>query len=354
MQTITQRRAAVGAGVAALGAALAMTPAIALAQDDTSAAVGSGQTMLKLDAGTAKVLTDNEIAVSLVSPAKNSKSGLTFPVRSGGSSLDPKSYAGTLNHTGGLRFRAGGKTLVLKNFRVSVGSKATLNAQINNGARATIISLSLSRAKVKRTGLDTSVSGIAASLNATGAKALNAYFGVQLFTKGLKLGTVRSEAKFSEIVFDGGATDLALDGGTLAAVVGLGVTPGIIAPATLAGTTASFPITGGKVNAKTLAGSITHSGGLSLAAGATRVELTDFDIQLPSLLAKIGGGTPTAILDLDASAAKVAVSGRNVTVSGVVAKINTAAAGALGGAFNTTAITAGTTLGVATVKGEAR
>lgn len=337
-----------------LGAAAALlaAPAAAQAQAPTTADVAGGQTMLKLDAGTAKVLKQNKISLGLVSPAKAKSSGLTFPVDTKGSALDPKTYAGTLNHKGGISIKAGGKTLRLTNFRVSVGASSSLTARVNNGSRATIISLSTKKAKITRPGLGTDVSGIVASLNATGAKALNSYFGVKLFKKGLKLGTVRSQATYSQIVFAGGQTDLALDGGTLTALTGLGVTPGIVAPATLAGTTASFPITGGKVDAKSLEGSITHSGGISLTAGATKVELTNFDIQLPKLLVQVNGGTPAPAVDLDASNAKVTVDGRNVTVSGVVAKVNAAGASALSGAFKTTVPQV--TLGVATVKGQAR
>lgn len=351
MTSTTIRRATASAAALGVAAALAAAPG-AQAQSATSAAVASGQTMLRLDAGTAKVLQQNKIRVGLISPAKNSRSGLTFPVAASGSALDPRTYAGTLNHRGGITFRAGGKTLRLTNFRVTVGSRSSLNAQINGGARATIISLNTRNAKITRSGINTGASGIVASLNGTGATALNRYFGVKLFKSGLRLGTVRSEAKFGEIVFAGGQTDLALDAGTLAALQGLGVAPGIIAPATLAGTTASFPITGGKVNARTLAGSITHSGGISLTAGATRVELTNFDIQLPKLLLQVNGGGPAAAVDLDASNAQVRVSGRNVTVGNVVAKVNAAGASALSGAFRTTVPEVA--LGVATVRGQAR
>lgn len=351
MTTTTLRRTAASAAAIGVAATLAAAPG-AQAQSSTSADVASGQTMLRLDRGTARVLKANAISVSLISPAKSGRSGLTFPVASAGSSLDPKTYAGTLNHRGGLRFRAGGKSLRLTSFRVKVGRQSTLSAVVNGGSRATIITLSTGKAKVRRSSINTSASGIVARLSGTGAKALNSYFGVRLFSKGLTLGTVRSEAKFSEIVFDGGKTELALDGGTLAALGGLGVTPGIIAPATLGGTKASFPITGGKVDAETLSGSITHSGGISLTAGATRVELTNFDIQLPKLLLQVNGGEPAPAVDLDASEAKVTVSGRNVTVRNVVAKVNAAGAGALSSAFGTTVPEV--TLGVATVKGKAR
>lgn len=353
MTTTTIRRTA---AAVATGAAVALAAAPAVqAQASDSAAVASGQTMLRLDAATARVLTQNKIRVGLISPAKNSRSGLTFPVAAAGSAVDPRTYAGVLNHRGGITFRAGGKTLRLTNFRTSIGTSpsSTLSAQVNGGARATIISLNARKARVTRQGaLKVGANGVVASLNRTGATALNRYFGVRLFKPGLRLGTVRSEVTLADIVFSGGSTDLALDSGTLAALQGLGVSPGIVAPATLAGTTASFPITGGKVNARTLAGSIRHSGGISLTAGATRVELTNFDIQLPKLLLQVNGGTPAPAVDLDASNAQVRVAGRNVTVSNVVAKVNAAGASALSSAFGTTVPEV--TLGVATVKGQAR
>lgn len=353
MTSTTIRRTAASAVAIGVAAALAAAPG-AQAQSSTTADVSNGSTTLRLSAVTAKVLKDNKISLGTVNPARSNGLNVTFPVAASGSALDPKTFAGTLNHRGGLTFKAGGKTLRLTNFRVSVGSKSSLNARINNGSRATIISLNTSRAKIVRTGLNTNVAGIVASLNGTGAKALNSYFNVKLFKNGLRLGTVRSQAVYSQVIFQGGQTELALNASTLSTLGTLGLTPGIVAPGTLSGTTASFPITGGKVNTTNLSGSITHSGGISLTAGATRVELLNFDIQAPKLLASVNGTTPAAIIDLDASKAKITVSGRNVTVAGVDAKLSSVGANGLNAAFNTTALSAGIPIGTATVKGQAR
>ena len=65
-----------------------------------------------------------------------------------------------------------------------------------------------------------------------------------------------------------------------------------IAAAPIGGDSLAFPITGGRVNARTYAGSIAHSGGIALSRGATRVELTEFTIGIddtPELTALVGG-----------------------------------------------------------------
>jgi len=130
-----------------------------------------------------------------------------------------------------------------------------------------------------------------------------------------------------------------------------------IAPATvLPSGEISFPITGGRANTSTFAGSITHSGGISLTAGDTVVQLTDFTINVdgdPDLTAVLNGGDRVSILDLDLSALTTDVTGLNITLGGASAGLTAAAAGALSGAFGAP-IPAGFILGKATVKAVAR
>lgn len=82
-------------------------------------------------------------------------------------------------------------------------------------------------------------------------------------------------------------TQVALDKGFLDALTSLGLTPGIVGKATLTGGVLSFPITGGNVDyydpqqayRPYVQGKIDHVGsGISLTAGSTVVELTDFVI----------------------------------------------------------------------------
>jgi hypothetical protein len=118
----------------------------------------------------------------------------------------------------------------------------------------------------------------------------------------------------------------------------------------------AFPITGGRVDAASLAGRVRHSGGIALTRDTTRVELSDFTIVIddtPALTARVGGDR-VEILTLDVSGIARSGSGRTVTVSGVVARLTAVAAQALNQAFGTDAFSEGLVLGTATVNGRAR
>jgi hypothetical protein len=341
------RKSIVVAGVAAAFPLVVAAPAAA---QSTTAAVADGQTMLRLYASTAKALSNAGVRVSLVRPATVGRSGLTFPVTGG--SADPATLAGSVRHSGGIRFRAGGRSVVLRSFIYRVGSRSSyLTARVGN-TRVRILNLDLDRARVSRDGLGTAVRGIRATLTRTAAAALNDAFDVHLFRGGLRIGTVRSEVSYGEVVFAGGETSLALDAGAGAALQSLGITASPLAPST----GLAFAITGGKVNAETLAGTIQHSGGIALTRGATSVELRDFEIAIdetPSLSAAVGSGR-VEILSLDVANITRSVEDRTVTVGNVGLKLTAAAAGALNSAFATTAFTEGLVLGTATVRGEAR
>ncbi len=332
--------------VAAAGVLLAAAPAA-----DAAVSLSGGTTRLTLDKGTAAALGSLGVKVAPTGPATAQGRHVRFPISGG--SIDPASGAGTIRHRGGLRLSAGGKRIVLKNYTVRVGRRITLSARVG-GDRVTVLDLT-GRPRVSRSGFGTNVSGLTARLNRTAARALNAAFGVDAFRKGIPLGTVRVQAEPSQTqLLAQGATALAIDPATLQAIVSLGIAPGVIGPATLDGTTASFPITGGKAALDLSAATVRHSGGISLAKGATSVALTDFDIRVgmgaPQLFAALNGSAEkVAILDLDLAALQPTVQGRSITLGGVVAKLTQGAADALNGAFGTTAFAGGLTLGTATV-----
>jgi hypothetical protein len=161
-----------------------------------------------------------------------------------------------------------------------------------------------------------------------------------------------AEAHAAKVSLGGGATTLKLSSTAAGALQSLGIAPAPIAPAKAAKGGLAFPITGGRVNAKTLAGSIRHSGGLRLSQGATAVALRSFTIRIdkrPDLTAKVGGSR-VSILNLDLSRAKVTIKGKRVTVAGVGATLTKAAAGALNAAFSTDAFKKGLDVGTATVR----
>ena len=331
-----------------LGAVAAM---LVLAAPASAAEISGGTTTLKLDSGTAKALTGAGVSVAPIKPAKAGKRGIAFKITGG--EADPASLAGTINHSGGLRFKAGSTAVRLTKFRVKVGKRSSLSALLG-GKRVTILSLSTKKAKASRPGgFNTTVSGVRATLTRGAARALNRAFGVSLFRKGTKIGTAKVAAKFAETDLARGTTTLALDPGTASALQSLGVQASVIAPGRATAGGLAFPFSGkNTLNLKTLAGTIDHHGGIALTKGSTRVELKDFRIRIdakPDLSAEINGGALTEIVDLDVSGLTKSVSGRTITLGGVKAAINAAAAAALNQAFGTTAFKAGTALGTATV-----
>jgi hypothetical protein len=147
-----------------------------------------------------------------------------------------------------------------------------------------------------------------------------------------------------------GNTTLTLDPGAAAALQSLGVTPGVIAPATAnPDASLSFPITD-SLGQALATGTITHSGGISLTAGATAVDLTNFNINLfhQTLTADVGGSR-VPILTLDLSDAHIGFSDGALTFGPVTASLTETAANALNSAFHVSAFTEGLVLGTATI-----
>lgn len=346
------RGAAIVAGVLAAGALAA--PAAQAQSAPTTASVASGQTMLRLDPAAASALRSLGVSVRLGGGARVGASGLTFPVTGG--TIDPRTLAGTVTHRGSITFRAGNRRLTVTSPTYRIGRTSTLTVRVGS-ARVPLLRLGLGNARVQRDGLGVRASRVTASLTRQAASALNATFRVRAFRAGLRLGTVRTEVQPGQVVFAGGETRLALDAGAASALQSLGISAAPVDPAKAnSDGRLAFPITGGRVNARTLAGSITHSGGIALTRGATRVELRSFTIGIDSspALSALVGSDRVDILSLGVDDITREVEGRDVTVGGVTARLTKAAADALNQAFGTTAFTEGLTLGVAEVAGRAR
>jgi hypothetical protein len=160
-----------------------------------------------------------------------------------------------------------------------------------------------------------------------------------------------AQASGKQLKVKGGATVLKLSPAAAGALKSLGVAAPPIGPARACGARFSFPITGGELDAKTLAGRIRHSGGIRLSAGTTRLELRRFSINIdsqPDLTAKVGGAR-VSILSLDLSKAKVRKGRRLIVVRSVVARLTDRAAQALNATFHVQAFTPGLELGRASV-----
>jgi Htaa len=143
-------------------------------------------TTLVLDPGTAKVLTDNEVKVAPVDPAAPDGDGIGFPITGG--TVDSESLAGTIDHSGGLRFSAGGTNLEVTDFVVD--TKAGTLTATAGGGEIPLLRLDLAGLERSMEGGAIVASGITAALTAEAAQALNDTFKVKLFEKGLAIGDV--------------------------------------------------------------------------------------------------------------------------------------------------------------------
>lgn len=165
----------------------------------------------------------------------------------------------------------------------------------------------------------------------------------------------------------GVSTSVKLDAGFVSALQSLMVTPAPIAPATLDASTGvvSFPITGGNVTyykpggpvEPYVQGTIHHSGGLSLTAGSTKVELTNFTID-PGKSILYGdvtangktAATQTPLFFLDGRTLQpLQTSGNDAILTGTTVSIYPSAATLLDQTFMTQAIKPYFKVGVATI-----
>lgn len=117
-------------------------------------------------------------------------------------------------------------------------------------------------------------------------------------------------------------------------------------------TSFSFPVTGGAVDLTTLAGTISHRGGIkffSLRTGRT-ITISDFviDTRTGTLTARVNRtSTRITVFTLDLSAATVNAAGTTVKVGNIDVRLTAAAAGALNQALGTHVFAGGLDLGTA-------
>jgi hypothetical protein len=166
----------------------------------------------------------------------------------------------------------------------------------------------------------------------------------------------------------GGATRVTLDAGFVKALTSLKVTPAPVGDAKISAKgVASFPITGGNVTyykpgtvSPFVQGKIDHDGsGLSLTAGDTKVELTDFVIDPGAsvLTGKVSVNGEVAaesapLFFLDGStlkALRLASNDKKAILEGTTVKLKQEAADLLNKTFKIDALKAGLVIGVAKI-----
>jgi hypothetical protein len=177
--------------VAALTALLAFAPFASAASDPLS----SGTTTLTLNKGFFKKLKKSGVKVLRVSPGAVKNRTVTLPVSGG--SLDPISGLGTIEQSGGIKFKAGKKTAPV-NTLVLETSTGALNAKV---AGKTMKLASVKGVTVVRNGFGANLSIASMKLTGKAAKQLNKKLGFTGKKKGSKgKGHKRASVSTTKVV----------------------------------------------------------------------------------------------------------------------------------------------------------
>ncbi len=131
-----------------------------------------------------QILAKSGVTIAPIAPA-TAKTSLIFPVSGG--QVAVATLAGTIQHTGGLKFSRNGKSVEMTSFIIDTSSKQ-VTAMVD-GQRVPILDLSL--ASVKRaSGANGTVvaSGITLTVTPQTASILNQGLNVELFQAGLPFG----------------------------------------------------------------------------------------------------------------------------------------------------------------------
>ena len=152
-------------------------------------------------------------------------------------------------------------------------------------------------------------------------------------------------AHASIVTLGGGSTTVNLDAGVVGTLVGAGLSLSPLRTASLAGTTAVFPITGGTIDTDLNTAEILHDGsGLRFQSGGSILDLENFRID-----ASIVPGSESGVLTGDVSGGVSAAGIPLFNIGpGLSLSLTSTAAGALAGVFGLPDLT-GTVIGSAAV-----
>ncbi len=351
---------------AALIALLAFAPFASAASDP----LASGTTTLTLNKGFFKKLKKNDVKVLKVSPGAVKNRTVTLPVSGG--SLDPTTGLGTVNVSGGLKFKHGKKQVPLKNLIFDSTTKFLTGTVGKKQMKiATLNGLSFVR---NGFGVDVGVTKLRLTENA--AKQLNKKLGFSNQSNGSHKRATTSSADSANVVFkknqvtgssasttqpstvavlaQGDATLVPDPTGAFSKFPKHGINPftniSAIAPAQKQGTIPkifyTFPLTGGTLAPNASAGTVNSGGGIQItnpAPGGNTVQFTALGIDFTAktvLADNIINGVlvgHASIADLDLTGATITsdATAKTITVTGAVVKLQAVAAATLNQEFPT-------------------
>ena len=179
----------------ALAAAFAALIALALlalpaqgAERSAAVPVTGGQTLLKLDSGTAAALSDAGISIRATGPAIGPAGSPVFAFPIVGGEVNKKQLSGKIVHSGGLAITAGDTTLVVKRFVIDLDSGLLTARVAGAGVRIPLLRLGAVTGGVNAAPGVLALKGVNVRLTGTAASALNQTFDTDLFERGLLIG----------------------------------------------------------------------------------------------------------------------------------------------------------------------
>ncbi len=344
MTEATQPRLARGTMVpaailaAALIALLAFAPLAAASPDP----VASGTTTLTFNKGFTKALKKAKIKMTAIKPAKVSAKKAELAVTGG--SVDPTNGAGTLTHSGGIKFKSGSKSVNVTAIEVNTETK-TVKAKLKGKSTklATLVGPAFTRE-----GFGVNLTAKSLKLTSAAASSLNKYLAPKPkkskkgkasnskkaakgpFKANMVLGSSASAEQPSTVaVLPGNTMSLATNSDTIGKLKDVEVTLPVTAPTTEPSEgTFNFPITGGTISPVGAGGTVQSSGGLQLLqklqTGPT--EYLETEITLGNVWFDLGAKTLTVEVVAKSTASSALNLGNlgrasiaDVTIPGVTA-----------------------------------
>ncbi|MFT4036351.1 MAG: hypothetical protein QM679_12330 [Patulibacter sp.] len=294
------------------------------------ATAAGGRADLKLGGKTTKILKRAHVKVRVSGGGTATKTKVMLPITS--SSTSAITFAGT------LKFGSGKRAVLLKQLSLD-RAQGLLYASVN-GTRVPFFLVEMGTLKQRSDGLDQVLSSIKIKFSALGASVMASHAKLKVGT-----GTIFAAATFT---LQEAAVRLAA-GATLTAGGAVQVATQLPAQT---GSAWQLPVTnaGGKVS---LTAPITLSGGLQFTGATGTLTFTGFTLD-PVAGVWYAEQSPSGRLPLftvDRTAAKSVKRGAQLIVSGLALSLTAEAAAALNAALGTTAYSAGTAAGTATIVG---
>lgn len=204
--------------------------------------IGSGQTTLRLAPSFLSTLRAAGVKLVATAPARLAGGSVSFPVVGG--KLDPVSVRGTLEHSGALIFKAGGKSLPMKELQLkTTQASSPLSAKFGGGKLKLAAS---SKLTAERSGFGLAMKVSSIRLSAKVGGRLERKLGLHgAFAPDQLLGMALSEAQPATVAIKpGGKAELSIDPAFAAKLAGLFVAVNPVFP-TEHPDAFTFPIGGG-------------------------------------------------------------------------------------------------------------